>query len=210
METKKMNLKEQIIRGWKSYLIIEVTGTKIYKVGDTLSKYELSELKKYTKFRPEIIPLETFMCQVCEKIEVGCEAEICDTCARDEDVMVKAVDNYKAKIKNKKIIDEVESRVDEAIHQLAIIKKAITEENRTPVIGQGFVNMFKSATVNVQNHLAEASNGLNQVEVVALEKQWCSLCEEVEVFGEEDTCQTCQERFDDITKEDSDKLNELN
>jgi hypothetical protein len=67
-------------------------------------------------------------------------------------------------MKNKEIINEVESRVDEAIRQLSIIKRAIIEENRPPVIGQGFINMFKSATANVQNHLAEASNGLNKIE----------------------------------------------
>lgn len=108
-------------------------------------------------------------------------------------------------VENKEIIDEVEARVDEAINQLSIIKKAITEKNRTPIIGQGFVNMFKSATVNVQNHLAEASNGLNQIEIT-----YCDLCEEVEVYGVESVCKTCQDRLDDCHKEDFDKLNEIN
>lgn len=40
--------------------------------------------------------------------------------------------------------------------------------------------------------------------------RYCDLCEEVEVFGEEDVCTTCQDRFDEITKEDFDKLNEIN
>ena len=43
-------------------------------------------------------------CQICEKIEVRFDAEICDGCARDDDTMVKAVEKHKAKqIKQPKI-----------------------------------------------------------------------------------------------------------
>jgi hypothetical protein len=103
-------------------------------------------------------------CSLCEEVEVFGEEDICRECQiRFDDITKEDAD--KLSEKNKETIDEVEARIDEAISQLAIIKKAITEENRTPVIGQGFVNMFRTSIACTQNQLAEASNGLNQIEV---------------------------------------------